>query len=266
MDARRGRLVDNGRQSRVTVIAELPSKVCLVTGSARRIGAAIARTLHLAGASVVIHYRNSRQEAELLIAELDAQRPGDSMLLQGDLLDIERHPELIQRVVDQFGRLDVLVNNASSFYASPIGQIDAAMWEDLIGTNLKVPLFLAQATTSELRKTRGTIINLVDIYAERPLKDFIVYSCAKAGLAGLTKSLARELGPEIRVNGVAPGVALWPEASCDQSDQQAILAQIPLQRPGSPDDIAGAVKFLAFDAPYISGQILSVDGGRSVFI
>ena len=266
MDPRRRRLADHGCHGAASVAVDLHPKVCLVTGSARRVGAAIVRALHAAGADVAIHYRNSRQDAERLAAELELQRAGSSLLLQGDLLNIETLPKLVEAVVQYFGRLDVLVNNASSFYASPLGQISSAMWEDLIGTNLKVPLFLAQAAASELRKTKGAIINIVDIYAERPHKDFVVYSSAKAGLVGLTKSLARELGPEIRVNGVAPGVALWPEASCDQAEQQSILAQIPLQRPGSPEDIAGAVKFLAFEAPYISGQILTVDGGRSIFI
>jgi len=242
--------------------------VCLVTGSARRVGAAIARALHSTGAQLVLHYRQSSTEAELLAAELEALRPDSTLLIQADLLDIEALPHLIQASTAHFGQLDVLVNNASSFYATPLGQVTRPAWDDLMGTNLQVPLFLSQAAAPALRQSRGTIINIVDIYAERPLKDFIVYSCAKAGLAALTKSLARELGPEIRVNGIAPGVAMWPADTAvhDESDKQAILAQTPLQRPGSPEEVAAAVRFLAFDASFISGQILAVDGGRSVFI
>ena len=243
-------------------------KTCLVTGGARRIGAAIVRTLHAAGTNVVIHYHQSQAEAARLAAELEAQRPDSTLLLQADLLCLDQLPQLVQATVAHFGQLDVLVNNASSFYATPVGSITHTAWDDLIGTNLQVPLFLSQAAAPELQQTQGAIINIVDIYAERPRKDFVVYSCAKAGLVALTKSLARELGPAVRVNGVAPGVALWPtdENMYDAAAKQAILAQTALQRSGSPEDIAGAVKFLALEGHYITGQILAVDGGRSISI
>ena len=241
-------------------------KVALVTGGGRRVGAAIVRTLHAAGTCVAVHYNRSGQDAQALAAELEKLRPGSVLLVRGNLLHTDDLPRLVEETVAGFGRLDVLVNNASSFYATPIGTLTGAAWDDLMGTNLKAPLFLSQAAVSELKKNRGSIVNIVDIHAERPLENYVLYSIAKAGLAGLTRSLSRELGPEIRVNGVAPGSVLWPEDAAHFSPdrQRAIIEQTSLKRAGMPEDIAGAVKFLALDAPYITGQILAVDGGRSV--
>ena len=246
----------------------MQNKVALVTGGARRVGAAITRALHAAGANVAIHFHRSHADAESLAAELELARPGSTFLVRGNLLHTNDLPRLVAETVARFGRLDVLVNNASSFYATPVGEITGDAWDDLVGTILKAPLFLSQAAADELKKTRGAIVNIVDIHAARPLKNYVVYSIAKAGLEGLTKSLSRELGPEVRVNGVAPGAVLWPEdgAHFNSADQQAIIEHSSLKRAGTPEDIAGAVKFLAFDAPYITGQIFAVDGGRSVNI
>ena len=240
----------------------------LVTGAARRIGAAIARTLHGAGARVALHCNRSRTEAERLAAELNAVRAGSCAVVQADLLDLAALPRLVEEAAAPFGRLDALVNNASSFYSTPFGKIGEREWQDLIGTNLRAPLFLSQAAAPWLREARGAIVNLVDIHAERPLKDFVVYSVAKAGLAGLTRALALELGPEVRVNGVAPGAILWPDG--DQhfapAEKGRITDQTPLKRIGSPEDVAGAVKYLLFDAPFVTGQILAVDGGRGIHL
>ena len=240
----------------------------LVTGAARRIGAAIARRLHAAGAHVALHCHRSRAEAEALAAELNAVRAGSCAVVQGDLLDVAGLARIVEDAAGAFGRLDALVNNASSFYATPLGGIETHAWDDLIGTNLRAPLFLAQAAPPRLRAAKGAIVNLVDIHAERPLKDFIVYSIAKAGLAGLTRALALELGPEVRVNGVAPGAILWPAGGehFDGSEKARITEQTPLRRIGTPEDIAGAVKYLLFDAPFVTGQILAVDGGRSIHL
>ena len=240
----------------------------LVTGAARRIGAAIARALHGAGARVAVHCNRSRVEAERLAAELNAVRAGSCAVIQGDLLDIPGLARIVDEAAGAFGRLDALVNNASSFYATPFGRIDERQWDDLVGTNLRAPLFLAQAAAPRLRESKGAIVNVVDIHAERPLKDFVVYSIAKAGLAGLTRSLALELGPEVRVNGVSPGAILWPdgEAHFDASEKGRITAQTPLARIGSPEDVAGAVKYLLFDAPFVTGQVLAVDGGRGIHL
>ena len=246
----------------------MQNKVALVTGGARRVGAAITRALHAAGANVAIHFHRSHADAESLAAELELARPGSAFLVRGNLLHTNDLPRLVAETVARFGRLDVLVNNASSFYATPVGEITGDAWDDLVGTILKAPLFLSQAAADELKKTRGAIVNIVDIHAARPLKNYVVYSIAKAGLEGMTKSLSRELGPEVRVNGVAPGAMLWPEDDVhfSSADQQAIIEHSSLKRAGTPEDIAGAVKFLAFDAPYITGQIFAVDGGRSVNI
>jgi pteridine reductase len=240
----------------------------LVTGAARRIGAAIARALHGAGARVALHCHRSRVEAERLAAELNALRAGSCAVIQGDLLDLASLPRIVDEAAGAFGRLDALVNNASSFYATPFGSIAASQWDDLMGSNLRAPLFLAQAAAPRLRAAKGAIVNVVDIHAERPLKDFVVYSIAKAGLAGLTRSLALELGPEVRVNGVSPGAILWPdgEAHFNASEKGRITAQTPLGRIGSPEDVAGAVKYLLFDAPFVTGQILAVDGGRGIHL
>jgi len=242
----------------------LNDKVILVTGAARRIGAAIVTCLHENGARVAIHYRGSAADAENLANRLNSIRADSSMTIQSDLLDIERLPLLINTVLEWGGRLDGLVNNASSFYPTPIGSIDEKQWDELVGSNLKAPLFLSQAAASHLRDSNGAIINIVDIHADRPLRDHPVYGSAKAGLAMLTRSLAKDLAPDVRVNGVAPGAILWPENGMTESVQQNILDQIPLQRAGSPEDIAGCVLYLLRDATYVTGQVIPVDGGRSI--
>lgn len=244
----------------------LEGKVVLVTGGAKRVGAAICRRLHAAGARLLLHYRSSAAEARALQAELEARRAGTVSLAQADLLTPGNAPQLVRCAVQQFGRLDALVNNASSFYATPVGEITEQAWDDLIGTNLKAPLFLAQAAAPELRKSRGSIVNLVDIHAELPMRHYAVYTAAKGGLAALTRALARDLGPEVRVNGVAPGTILWPEDDAwrDEVARQRIIHQSALKRIGEPDDVARAVQFLIADAPYVTGQILAVDGGRSI--
>ena len=242
----------------------LTGQWALITGAAKRIGAAIAAALHAAGAGVAIHYRGSAAAAQRLCADLNESRPDSCIALQADLLETAQLNGLVDAVVSHAGRLDVLVNNASSFYPTPLGSITDEQWEDLIGSNLKAPLFLCQAALPHLRKTRGVIINMSDIHAQRPLRDHAVYGPAKAGLAMLTRSLAKDLGPEVRVNGVAPGAILWPDNGMGEKTKQSIIRQIALQRAGEPDDIARTVVFLVRDAPYVTGQIIAVDGGRSV--
>jgi len=242
----------------------LHDKVVLITGGAKRLGAAIARALHAQGMKVAIHYHHSKPAAESLAAEFNRLRSGSAITLTAELLDTASLPTLVQSTVKQFGRLDILVNNASAFYPTPIGTITEENWDELIGSNLKAPLFLSQAATPHLRHTHGLIINMVDIHAQRPLVEHPVYSIAKAGLVTLTKSLARELGPEIRVNGIAPGPVLWPEHEMSLELQQEIVSKTALKRRGSPEDIASAALFFAKDAPYVTGQILAVDGGRSI--
>ncbi len=242
----------------------LAGQVALVTGAARRIGAAIATRLHAEGASVAIHYRGSESDAVLLSEALNRQRPDSAATFQADLLDTARLDSLVDAVTRWHGRLDVLVNNASSFYPTPVGSITEAEWDDLVGSNLKAPLFLAQAARDALSQARGTIVNIVDIHATRPLRDHPVYGPAKAGLAMLTRSLAKDLAPAIRVNGVAPGAILWPESGLTAAAKKNILAEVPLGEPGAPDDIAGAVLYLVRDATYVTGQIIAVDGGRSI--
>jgi pteridine reductase len=242
----------------------LYGKTALVTGAAKRLGAQIVRQLHARGANVAVHYRDSAGIALELCAELNRERANSAIAVAADLLDTARLPTLIEQTLAHFRRLDILINNASSFFPTPLGQISEAAWNDLIGTNLKAPLFLAQAAAPHLRATHGLIVNLVDIHALRPLRDHPVYCAAKAGLLMLTRSLARELGPEVRVNGVAPGPVLWPEAGMDEALKQQIVAQTALKRAGSPEDIAKAVMFFATEAPFITGQILAVDGGRSI--
>ncbi|NHR07536.1 pteridine reductase [Chromobacterium haemolyticum] len=243
-------------------------RVALISGAARRVGAGIARHLHARGLRVVLHYRGSRGEAEALAAELNAARPDSARLLQGDLLDTAALPALAAQAVAAFGRLDGLVNNASSFFPTEVGRIDEAAWHDLMGSNLKAPLFLSQALAPELAKRRGAIVGIADIHVERPMARHVVYNLAKAGHAQLIRSLAIELAPTVRVNGVSPGVNLWPEddASFDAAERAAIEASIPLRRTGVPEDIAQAVAFLLLDAGYVTGQILAVDGGRSVVL
>jgi pteridine reductase len=246
----------------------LDHKVVLITGGARRVGAAIVRRLHAAGGQIAVHYRTSGSQARALKAELSARRAGSVLLLQADLLKPAALAGLIKDTVKEFGRLDALINNASSFYPTAIGEITEKNWDDLIGTNLKAPLFLSQAAAKELKKSQGCIVNIVDIHAEFPMKNYVVYNTAKGGLLALTRSLARELGPEVRVNGVAPGTILWPddESWQDEVSRQRIVNQTALKRIGEPDDIAKAVEFLIAGAPYVTGQVLAVDGGRSVVI
>jgi pteridine reductase len=240
-------------------------KVVLITGGAKRVGAAVCRRLHAAGANLMLHYRASAGEARLLQAELNHQRENSVSLIQADLLDLAKLPALVDQTLQSYGRLDALVNNASSFYPTQIGDITSENWEDLIGTNLRAPLFAAQAAAPALRKTQGAIVNITDIHAERPLKNYVVYSIAKAGLVGLTRSLARELAPEVRVNAVAPGPVLWPDdESFDELSRQRIISHTPLRREGTPEDVAKAVHFLLVDATYVTGETINVDGGRHV--
>lgn len=242
----------------------LEGRWALITGAARRVGAIIARRLHAAGAGVAIHYRGSAAEAQALADELNTLRPDSAFGIQADLLDHDDVSALPAAMVERSGRLDLLVNNASSFYPTPLGEITVAQWDDLIGTNLRAPLFLSQAALPYLQASNGSIINLVDIHATRPLRDHPVYGAAKAGLAMLTRSLARDLAPAVRVNGVAPGAILWPEDGLAESTRASIVRQIPMKRIGSPEDIAGCVLYLARDAQYITGQVIAVDGGRSI--
>jgi len=238
--------------------------VALVTGGARRIGAAIVRALHAAGMKVVIHYRASTTEAHALEAELENTRANSVLLASGDLCDAATPVALIQTATQHFGRLDLLVNNASSFYPTPLGKTSTAQFDDLIGTNLKAPYFMAQAAANPLTSTQGAIINMADMYADRPMKSYPVYSAAKAALVSLTQSLARELAPAVRVNAIAPGVILWPENANDERAQHRIIARTPLERIGTPADLENAVLFLARDAKFITGQVLYIDGGRSI--
>ncbi len=242
----------------------LNDKVCLVTGGGRRIGAEIVRGLHEAGASVAIHYLRSAADAETLATELNAKRKGSAATVAGDLRDTEHLPRIILSTEKQFGQLDVLVNNASGFYPTPLGTISDKHWQDLFGSNAKAPLFLAQAAAASLRETRGSIINMVDIHARRPLRDHLVYGAAKAALAMLTKGLARELAPEVRVNGVAPGPILWPKHGLDETTQKKIVERTALKRVGTPADIVSCILYLLQDADYVTGQIIAVDGGRSI--
>jgi pteridine reductase len=242
----------------------LSGKTVLITGGARRVGAVIARTLHAAGANLVVHYRKSANEAAQLADELNAARANSAVTIQADLLDVARLPSLVEFSRRTFGALDVLVNNASSFYPTPIGEITPAAWDDLVGSNLKVPLFLSQAAAPALRASNGLIVNIVDIHSLRPLRHYTVYCAAKAGLHMLTRSLAKELGPEVRVNGVSPGPVMWPEGQSDDGARAEIVDSTLLKRMGTPEDIARTVLFFATSAPFITGQILAVDGGRSV--
>lgn len=243
----------------------LAGRVALVTGGARRVGAAIVRALHTAGANVIVHCNASQSEANALVAELAARRADSAAVVRLDLQLTARLSELVAFADQRFGRLDVLVNNASTFYPTPIGEITAAHWDDLLGSNLKAPLFLSQAAASALRLTQGLILNIVDIHGMRPLRRYPVYSVAKAGLIMLTRSMARELGPQVRVNGIAPGPVMWPaDGVADQALQQKIVTRTALKRTGSAEDIARAALFFATEAPFVTGQILPVDGGRSI--
>jgi pteridine reductase len=239
------------------------NKVALITGGSHRIGAATARTLHNAGMNIVLHYLSSRDPAQKLQQELNTQRENSVVLVQADLLSEKALPALVNEAQQAWGRLDVLINNASTFYRTPVPQATSSNWDDLFGTNAKAPFFLSQAAAPYLKINKGCIINMVDIHAERPLKEHTIYCMAKASLAMMTKSLARELGPEIRVNGVAPGAILWPE-ELDDVTKQRILSRTFLKRKGDADDIAKTILFLSEDAAYITGQIISVCGGRSL--
>lgn len=249
----------------------LHGQVALITGGARRIGACTTRHLHAAGMRVVIHCRHSRQAADTLAAALNASRPDSARVAQADLDDAASYPALIDQALSGWGRLDALINNASRFYPTPVGEITLADWDALVNSNMKAPLFLAQAAAPALKeqapdKQGGNIINMVDVHGFRPMRDHPVYCAAKAGLIMLTRALARDLGPAIRVNGIAPGAILWPENGMDEATQNTILQRTALKRPGEPDDIARAIVFLLRDAPYITGQILPVDGGRMLNI
>lgn len=243
-----------------------PTKIVLITGGAKRVGAAICRELHACGANIMIHYKSSVNEARALQAELNLQRPNSVAIIQGDLLNMAIAPSLVHETIKHFGRLDVLINNASTYYPTELSQINEENWHDLMGSNLKAPMFLAQAAAAELRKHAGSIVNITDMHIERPKKGYIVYSVAKAGLVTLTKSLAHELSPEVRVNAVAPGPVQWPENNpqFDEVYRQRVISQTLLKRIGDPTDIAKAVKFLTYDAPFITGHVLAVDGGRSL--
>ena len=248
----------------VMTSSALSGQVVLVTGAAKRIGAALVRGFHDEGAKVAIHYHRSAENAETLRDQLNLIRPNSAIAIGADLVCVEILPRIIDEVIQAFGRLDVLINNASTFYPTPLGTTSAAQWDDLIGTNLKAPLFLAQAAAPHLRKSHGLILNLIDIHGQRPLPEHTVYSTAKAALAMLTRSLARELGPEVRVNGIAPGPILWPENGINEQVKQEIISKTLLKRSGEPEDIVRTALFFAKDAPYVTGQVLAVDGGRSV--
>jgi pteridine reductase len=246
----------------------MADKVALITGGARRVGAAICRVLHASGVNLMVHYRRSADEARVLQAELNAARPDSVALVQADLLNLSSLPTLVAETVRQFGRLDVLINNASSFFPTPVGDITEQEWDDLVGTNLKTPMFLSQAAALQLKRNQGCIVNIVDIHADRPMRNHVVYSLAKGGLVALTRSLASELGPEVRVNGVSPGVIMWPEDDrwADELARQRIVQSTLLKRMGDPEDVARTVRFLVFDAPYVTGQIIAVDGGRGIHL
>lgn len=246
--------------------ATLASKAAVVTGAARRVGAAIARRLHAAGANVVLHYRNSDAEAAQLEQELNAARRGSAVRVKADLLAPVAPQALVNAARQRFGRLDFLVNNASAFYPTRLGEIEAGHWEELVGSNVRAPLFLAQAAAPHLALAGGAIVNIADIHAERPLKGYVVYSIAKAGLVALTRSLALELAPGVRVNAVAPGAIAWPEDGQFESVERArIVATTPLARTGTAEEVAQAVHYLC-TASFVTGQVLAVDGGRSVFL
>lgn len=241
--------------------------VVLVTGGARRVGACIARALHGAGARLALHCRHSVVEAQTLADEFNAVRADSAAVFRADLLDVEALPGLVAMVVARYGRLDALVNNASSFFPTPVGKTDLAAWDDLMGSNLRAPYFLMQAASAALAESAGAVVNIVDIHAERPLPGYPVYSAAKAGLLGLTRAMAIELAPRVRVNGVAPGAVMWPEdGQFPDAERAAIIDHTLLKRAGRPEDIAGAVRFLLLEAPYVTGQIIAVDGGRSAHL
>jgi pteridine reductase len=240
--------------------------VALITGAAKRIGAAIARTLHVAGYDLALHYRHSHTQMDALCAELESSRAGSTCPIQADLADLGRLPDIVETCVSRFGRLDAVINNASAFYPTPIGTVTPLQWQELFISNAQAPFFLVQAAEPYLKSSRGSIVNIVDIYAERPLAGHAVYSMAKSALAMMTLALAQELGPEVRVNAVAPGAVLWPDAGKDYADREQLVARTPLRRTGTPEDVAAVVLFLLRDAKFTTGQIINVDGGRSLAI
>lgn len=244
------------------MILDLTHKVALVTGAARRIGAVIVRALHAEGMNLVVHYRSAHDAAAALRDELEGLRPGSVALVCADLLQDPETP--IEAALQRWGRLDVLINNASTFYPTPLGTVTEVQWEQLLGSNLRAPFFLTQAAGPHLAVQHGCVVNIVDIHGDRPLKSYPVYSIAKAGLAMLTRSLARELGPEVRVNAVAPGAILWPQQGMDDAARRRIVDRTALKRQGTPEDISAAVLFLIRDAAYVTGQIITVDGGRTL--
>ncbi len=248
--------------------ADSSTKVVLITGGAKRVGASITRELHRQGASIMLHYHTSETEALALQAELNNIRPKSVAITQCNLLETGCLPALVTATLQTFGKLDALVNNASSYYPTELGTIQLEQWEDLMGSNLKAPLFLSQAAADALQASEGCIVNITDMHIERPKKNYIVYSAAKAGLVSLTKSLAQELAPKVRVNAVAPGPVLWPDSNqeFDAQYRQQVINQTLLKRTGEPSDIAKAVKFLIYDAPFITGHVLAVDGGRHLSI
>ena len=240
--------------------------VALITGAGRRVGAVIARSLHAAGYDLALHYRRSAADARALADELEQQRADSTLLLQAELADLPALPTMIEQLLAHYGRLDALVNNASAFFPTPLGNATPQQWNELFASNAQALFFLSQAAIPSLREARGGIVNLIDIYAERPLAEHTVYCMAKAALAAMTRSLALELGPEVRVNGVAPGAVMWPSDGKPYDDRQAMLARTPLQRAGMPEDVAGAVLWLLRDAPFVTGQIIRVDGGRTLSV
>jgi pteridine reductase len=240
--------------------------VALITGASRRVGAVTARTLHAAGYDLALHYRHSSEEAHALANELEQQRAGSTLLLQADLADLSTLPTLIERLLTQFGRLDALVNNASAFFATPLGDATPDQWDALFASNAQAPFFLVQAAIPALRKSRGVVVNMLDIYAERPLAGYTIYCMAKAAQAAMTRSLALELGPDIRVNGIAPGAVMWPSSGKSEVEKKEVLSRTPLQRTGTPDDVANAVLWLLRDAHYVTGHVIPVDGGRLLSI
>lgn len=240
--------------------------VALITGAARRVGAVIAHTLHAAGYDVALHYRHSAAEATALADTLERQRAGSTLLLQGELADTAALPALVESLLAHYGRLDALVNNASAFYPTPVGEATPTQWNELFASNAQAPFFLSQAAVPALREARGGVVNLLDIYAERPLANHPLYCMAKAALAAMTRSLALDLAPLVRVNGVAPGAVMWPSDGKPYDDQQAMLARTPMQRAGTPEDVASAVLWLLRDAPFVTGQVLRVDGGRTLSV
>jgi len=243
-----------------------PRPVVLITGAGRRVGAVIARTLHAAGYDLALHYRHSADAAQALAEELEQQRADSTTLVHGELAELDALPGLVSGALARFGRLDALINNASAFYPTPVGSATPAQWNELFASNAQAPFFLAQAAAPALRQAGGAIVNLVDIYAERPLANHPIYCMAKAALLAMTRALALDLGPQVRVNAVAPGAVMWPSEGKSYDDKQAMLDRTPLKRAGSPEDVASAVLWLLRDAPFVTGQVIRVDGGRTLSV